>query len=106
MQYDSRCRLHEPLEIALALLDLHRSFLVVIDRAVFTLGSAERDHLLDNIGNGIGIRPDRSRARHTTERPHAALDGLNLLSGAKLIVWINQNDCAVAHDRPALLRKI
>src|SRR5882762_4630696 len=98
--------MQKALEVALALLDFHRAFLVVIDRAIFTLGPAERNHLLDDFGNAIGIRPDRSRARYATERPHAALDGLNLFSWAKLIVRINQNDRAVAHDRLAFFCKI
>src|SRR4029077_4375406 len=89
-------------EVALTLLDLHRAFLIVVDRAVFALRSAERNHLFYDLWNGIGIRSDRSRARHATERPHAAADGLGFFAGVQLVERINQYDGAIAHDSLAL----
>src|ERR1035441_7727812 len=43
-----------PLEIALAFLDFHGAFLVVIDDAVFAFAAAELDHLFDDFGQGVG----------------------------------------------------
>ena len=69
----SRSRMRWTLEIALPLLDLHRAFFVVIDGAVFAFGSAERNHLLDDFRQRVGLGANGAGARNATERAHAAL---------------------------------
>ena len=34
----------------------------MVNGAVFPLGAAERDHLLDNLGKRVGFRPERAQA--------------------------------------------
>jgi len=56
------------LEVALPLLQFHRSILIVIDHPVFPLRTAELSQFCDDLACGIRIRLDRARARRATER--------------------------------------
>src|SRR3984893_19093206 len=88
-------------EIALTLLQFHGALFIVIDGAVFALGAAEGNHLLHNLGEGIGIGADCPGARSATERAHPAFQQFRLLAGEKLLSRVNQNESAVAnHDFP------
>src|SRR5664279_4038459 len=60
------------LEIALALLDFHGAFLVVIDDAVLAFAAAELNHLLDDFGQRVGLGTDGPGAIGAAQRAHAA----------------------------------
>src|SRR5665213_3820498 len=59
------------LEIALALLNLHGTFLIVVDHAVLAFGAADEFHFVDDFFNGVGFRADGAGARTAPERSHA-----------------------------------
>src|SRR5579884_2929235 len=68
------------LEIPLALLQLHRPVLIVVDDAIFPLRFSERDQLFNDLGNGIRIRPYGTGAGRTAQGSHAAPDQFRLLA--------------------------
>src|SRR5262245_45865556 len=77
------CRFEEAraLEIALALLQLHRAVLMVIDAAQLPFGMFGYGQLVDDFRNGGRRRPHGPGARRAAERPHAAHDALRFFAG-------------------------
>src|SRR5436305_9606803 len=55
------------LKVALALLDLHGTFLIVIDHAVLTFRAADQFHFVDNLVDCVSFRMDRASAGDATE---------------------------------------
>src|SRR5215469_18212358 len=74
----------------------------MVNRAVLSLGASERDHLFNDLWNGIRRGANRARARNAAERPHPAFDSLRLFAGKKLARRVNQHDRAVPHNGLAL----
>jgi hypothetical protein len=71
------------LEVALAFLDLHGAFLVVVDGAVGALGGAEGEEFGDDFGEGVGVGADGSGAGAAAEGAEAGFDHLGLLATAR-----------------------
>src|SRR5438105_5259562 len=69
------------LKVTLALLDLHRAVLIVIDDAQLPLGLARGDQLVDDFRQRVGVGSDRTGARRAAERSHPALHQLRLFAG-------------------------
>ena len=94
------------LEIALPLLDFHGAFLVVVDDAVFALGAAELDHLLDDLGDRVGLGADGAGAGSAAERAHAAHDHLRLLAGQQRDVVLDRDQRLAADHHRARLGEV
>ena len=86
-------------EIALPFFQFHRAFFIVIDGAVFAFRAAERNHLLDNFGKGIGFGADRAGARHATQGAHPALHQFRFFAGQEFLFGVNQHERAVRGPR-------
>src|ERR1035441_8386290 len=86
------------LEVTFPLLDLHRAFLIVIDDAILTLGTAYQLHLVDDLLDGVGLGMDRARTRAATERSHPAHHHLRLFARQKHEILLDRNQCSAAHD--------
>ena len=85
-------------EITLALLQFHRAFFIVIDGAIFALGTAEGNHLLDNLGERVGLGANRAGARHAAQRPHAADHALRFFARQQLGFIGDDDNGAIAND--------
>jgi hypothetical protein len=59
------------LEVALPLLHFHRTFFVVIDRAVLALAAAERNEFLDDLRQRVRFAADGAGAGRAAEGAHA-----------------------------------
>src|SRR5271154_2996648 len=93
-------------EISLAFLDFHRAFLVVVNHAIFAFGAAERNHLVDNFGDGIGVGTYAAGARGAGGRTHASLNELRLSAGKRAGARLEEQNLLAADDRFSFLGKI
>jgi len=96
----------EIIRSSLALLEFHGAFFVVVDSAVFAFGAAEGHHFLDDLGYGVGIGTDRSRAGNATERSHPAFQTQRFLSRQKLRGMVDHHNGSVAKNHIAFLGEI
>src|SRR5581483_11765517 len=94
------------LKVALSLLELHRSLFVVIDGAIFALGAAEGEHLLDDFGERVSLGADRAGARNASEGAHANLHHLRLFARVKLAIGMNHDNRSAADDHTPLASEI
>src|SRR4051794_38593747 len=84
-------------EIALALFDFHRSFLIVIDDAVLALGAPYQFHLVDDLFDRVRFGPDGAGAGAAPERAHPAHDHLRPLAGMSDEILLDRNQRTAPH---------
>src|SRR5215472_2780243 len=63
----------------------------MVDDAVLTLRALDQHHLLDNLWNRYGMRPNSSGARTAAQRSHTAEDHLGLFAGEQRDVLLHWN---------------
>src|SRR3979490_3533548 len=71
------------LKVALALLEFHRPFLIVIDDAVCALRRSERKQLSDDFWQRVGVRSNGPSTRAAAKRTQTRTYHLRLLSRSR-----------------------
>src|SRR6266850_1801753 len=93
-------------EVSLPFFEFHGAFFIVVDRAILTLGAAERNHLFDDLWQSIRLGADGPRAGNATERPHTALQSLCFFSRQELRGIVDDHNGAVSQNDFAFPREI